>query len=70
MVFATKGLYWGFHNIQYRRHGLSRLYDNGFLSEDLGFFNSVYNPQPNFGGKILVKKSAAYTRANTVIKEM
>jgi hypothetical protein len=38
MVSATNGLYWGFHNIQYRRHGLSRLYDNGFFSEDLVFF--------------------------------
>jgi hypothetical protein len=68
MVSATNGLYWGFHNIQYRRHGLSRLYDKGFFSEDLGYFflNSVCEAQPNFGGKILVK-SAAYTRANTVL---
>jgi hypothetical protein len=68
MVSATNGLYWGFHNIQYRRHGLSRLYDNGFFSEDLGCFKkSVYKPHPNFGGQILFKKSAAYTLANTVI---
>jgi hypothetical protein len=36
MVSATNGLYSGFHNIQYRRHGFSRLY-NGFFSEALGF---------------------------------
>jgi hypothetical protein len=48
---ATNGLYRGFHNIQHRRRGLNRLYDNGFFSEDLGsFFNSVYKPHPNFGG--------------------
>jgi hypothetical protein len=38
MVSATNGLYWGFHNMQYRRHGLSRLYDSGFFSEDIGYF--------------------------------
>jgi hypothetical protein len=41
MVSATNGLYWGFHNIQYRRHGLSRLYDNGFFSKDLGYFFQI-----------------------------
>jgi hypothetical protein len=55
MVSAIDGLYWGFHNIQYRRHGLSRPYDNGYFSEDLKFLNSVYKPHPNFGGLILVK---------------
>jgi hypothetical protein len=70
MVSATNGLYWGFHNIQYQRHGLSRLHDNGFFCEDLGsFFNSVYKPHPNFGVQILVK-SAAYTRANTVFPKV
>jgi hypothetical protein len=34
MVSATNGLYWGFNNIQYRRHGLSRLCDNDFFYED------------------------------------
>jgi hypothetical protein len=68
MVSATNGLYWAFHNVQYRRHGLSRLYDNGFFSEDQGSFKKkdfVYEPYPNFGGQIIVK-NAAYTRANTV----
>jgi hypothetical protein len=27
----------------------------------------VHKPHPNFGGYILVKKSAAYTRTNTVL---
>jgi hypothetical protein len=53
MVLATNGLCWGCHNIQYRLYGLSRLYDNGFFSEELGsfFFNSVFLPHPNFGVK-------------------
>jgi hypothetical protein len=38
MVSATNGLYRGIHNIQYRRRGLSRLYDNGFFSENLDSF--------------------------------
>jgi hypothetical protein len=43
----------------------SVVYDNFFFSEGLGF-NSVYKPHPNFGGYILVHKSAAYTRTNAV----
>jgi hypothetical protein len=67
MVLATNGLYWGFHNIQYRRHGLSRLYDNGFFSEDLGLFLiPCFSRTPILESKFLSKKSAAYTRANTV----
>jgi hypothetical protein len=38
MVSATNGPYRGFHNIQYRRRRLSRLYDNDFFSEDLVSF--------------------------------
>jgi hypothetical protein len=65
MVSATTGLYWGFHNILYRRHGLSRLYDNGFFSEDVGYFLIPYiSRTPILEGKFL-SKSAAYTRANT-----
>jgi hypothetical protein len=30
------GLYWQFHNIQYRHHGISHLRTNGFFREDVG----------------------------------
>jgi hypothetical protein len=57
MVSATNGLYWGFHNLQYRRHGLSRLYDKGFFSEDLGFILiSCISRTPVSEGKFLSKK--------------
>jgi hypothetical protein len=67
MVSATNGLCWEFHNIQYRRHGLIRLYDNGFFSEDLGYFLiPCVSRTPILEGKFLSKKSAAYTLANAV----
>jgi hypothetical protein len=31
------------------------------------FLIPCFSPHPNVGGEIIVKKSAAYTRANTVI---
>jgi hypothetical protein len=62
MVSAANGLNWGLHNIQYRRHGLSRLYDNGFFSEDLGsFFFFVKSRTPILEGKFLSKKCGLYT---------
>jgi hypothetical protein len=68
MMSATNGLYWGFHNIQYRRHGLSRLYDNGFFSEDLRYFLiPCISRTPILEGKFLSKKSVAYTLINTVV---
>jgi hypothetical protein len=68
MVSATNGLYWGFHNIKYRRHGLSRLYDNGFFSEDLDYFFYKFRvlAAPQFWRVNSCQKIAAYTRANTV----
>jgi hypothetical protein len=71
MVSATNGLYCRFHNIQYRRHGLSRLSDNGFFSEDLGFLKiPCISHAPILEGKLLSKKSADYIRANTVSVQM
>jgi hypothetical protein len=66
MVSATT-LYWEFRNVQYRHHGLSRLYDNGFFSEGLGFLIPCISRTPILEGKFL-SKSAAYTRANTAMK--
>jgi hypothetical protein len=66
---VANGLYWGFHNIQYRGHGLSRLYDNSFLSEDLGFNIPYISRTTILDGKFL-SKSAAYTRANTVLLKL
>jgi hypothetical protein len=54
MMSATDGLYWGFHNIQYRRHGLSRLLFGSF-SEDL-FFKAVKSRTPILEGKFFSKK--------------
>jgi hypothetical protein len=67
MVSATNSLYWGFHSIHSRRHGLGSLYDNGFFSEDLGSFFLIPCTRctPILEGKFS-SKSAAYTRANTV----
>jgi hypothetical protein len=64
MVSATNGLYWGFHNTQYRRHGLSRLYDNDFFSEDLGNFfkNFVKSRTPILESKFMSKKCGLYMR--------
>jgi hypothetical protein len=61
---ATNGLYWAFHNIQYRRHGLSRLYDNGFFSEVTGsFFFKIpcISRTTNLEGKFLSKNCGLYT---------
>jgi hypothetical protein len=62
MLSATNGLYWGFHNIQYRRHGLSRLYGNGFFSEDPGFFNSVLAAPQFWRVNSCPKECGLYTR--------
>jgi hypothetical protein len=68
MVSATNGLYWGFHNIQYRRHGLSRLFDNGFFSEDLGFFKFRVQVAPQFWREnFCQKKWGLYTRKYGII---
>jgi hypothetical protein len=57
MVSATNGLYWGFHDMQYRRRGLSRLCDNGFFSDDLGsFLIPCISRTPVLEGKFLSKK--------------
>jgi hypothetical protein len=67
MVSATNGLYWRFHNIQYRRHGLSRLYDNDFFSEDIEpFFKFRVLAAPQISRVNYCQESAAYARANTV----
>jgi hypothetical protein len=67
MVSTTSGVYWGFHNIQYWRHGLSRLYDNGFFSEELGYFLKFrVQAAPQFCKADSCQKSAAYIRENTV----
>jgi hypothetical protein len=66
MVSATNVLYRGFNSVQYRRRGLSRLYDNGFFSDDRGasFLIPCISRTPILEGKFL-SESAAYTRANT-----
>jgi hypothetical protein len=67
MVSATNGLCWGFHNIQYRPHGLSRLYDNGFFSEDPGFLIPCINHTPILEGKFLSKKCGLYMRKYGIV---
>jgi hypothetical protein len=66
MVSAANGLYWRLHSIQYRRHRHSRLFDNGFLSEDHGFLIPCASRTPILDGKFL-PKCAVYTRANKVL---
>jgi hypothetical protein len=62
MVSATNGLYWGFHNIQCWRHGLSCLYDNGSFSEDLVFLIPCISCTPILEDKFLSKECGLYTR--------
>jgi hypothetical protein len=67
-VSNISGLYWEFHNIQYRRCGLSRQKDNSFFFlEDLVFLKKIHNipcisRTPILEGKFLSKKCSLYTR--------
>jgi hypothetical protein len=60
MVSATDGLCWGFHNIQYWRHGLSRLYDSGFFLGGSRFLIPCISRAQIFEGKFLSEEYSLY----------